>query len=206
MLPDYSVLLSIYKSESKKNLETSLDSILMQTYSPKEVIIVQDGPISTELMEEIQKFIIKSHFEVKVVKLTNNVGLGLALKEGTKHVSTDWIGRMDTDDIAIPTRFELQLSIASLHPDYAIIGGQVGEFQGTIENIVGYRKVPLTAKQIIKFSKYRNPFNHPTVIINRDKLNDVGGYESFKLFEDYYLWMKLLSKEFDVLNMDEILD
>lgn len=141
----------------------------------------------------------------KVVALNKNQGLGNALRIGTKYVSTNWIARMDTDDIAMPNRFELQLKEIEKNPQLAVIGGQVDEFEGSIDNIVGKRTVPCSQVDIYKFIKWRSPFNHPTVMINKTMLEKVGGYENKGKLEDYFLWTKIIAKGYAVRNLPQVL-
>jgi glycosyltransferase involved in cell wall biosynthesis len=124
--------------------------------------------------------------------LKNNVGLGQALNEGMKHCTYDYVMRMDTDDICQPTRFELQSVFMELNPDIDISGSCIREFIGDKNNIVSERKVPLTDKEIKKFARHKNPFNHMTVIFKKSSVQSVGGYQHHYLMEDYNLWLRLL--------------
>ena len=164
--PDFSVLMSVYYKERPDFFDLALNSINNQTLFPTEIVLVEDGPLTSELEQVIKKYKRIWRDKLKIIKLTKNSGLGVALQEGTKHISTEWIARMDTDDISVPNRFEIQLEEVKKHPNYAIIGGQVDEFVNSTKNIVGNRKVPLDKLDIYNFAKYRNPFNHPTVIKN----------------------------------------
>lgn len=112
---------------------------------------------------------------------------------------------MDADDFSLPDRFEKQLSLINRNPELAIIGGQVNEFSGNINNIVGQRVVPQSKHEIYDFVKWRSPFNHPTVIINKKVLVKVGGYKKFGNLEDYYLWARIIAGKYDVVNLSDFL-
>lgn len=202
--PNFSVLMSVYKNEKSTYLNASLKSIENQTVVPNEIILVEDGPLTKELYEVVDTHRNKFGEGFKVVVLKNQ-GLGNALRIGTKYVSTKWIARMDTDDIAVPNRFELQLREVEKNPQLAVIGGQVDEFEGSIDNIVGKRIVPCSQVDIYKFIKWRSPFNHPTVMINKTMLEKVGGYENKGKLEDYFLWAKILAKGYPVRNLSQVL-
>jgi glycosyltransferase involved in cell wall biosynthesis len=204
--PDFSVLMSVYSKEEASNLKIALKSIVEQTLPPKEIVIVHDGPISYQLQLVIDgiKQSISKQVMLKEVKLKENVGLGLALQAGTQAVETEWIARMDSDDVATPDRFKLQFNEILRNPNLAVIGGQIDEFDEKITNVIGRRMVPCSKSKIIKFAKYRSPFNHPTVIINKAKLNEVGGYVDFRNLEDYYLWVRFLFSDFEVFNVDRV--
>lgn len=203
--PNFSVLMSVYKNEKSAYLDASLKSIENQTVVPDEIILVEDGPLTKELYEIIDTHRNKFGEGFKVVVLNKNQGLGNALRIGTKYISTKWIARMDTDDIAVPNRFELQLREVEKNPKLAVIGGQVDEFEGSVENIVGKRTVPCSQVDIYKFIKWRSPFNHPTVMINKTMLEKVGGYENKGKLEDYFLWAKIIAKGYAVRNLPQVL-
>lgn len=203
--PAFSVLMSVYKNERPDYLLHSLESIQNQTVKPYEVILVQDGPISDSLNTVIE-IVEKKYKNLVNVKLTNNVGLGAALREGTKFITTNLVARMDSDDISLTNRFELQLNKLCKSPELAIVGGQVAEFKNDdINTIVGKRKVPQNDRDIKKFLKYRSPFNHPTVMIRKEVLEKVGGYKEIGNLEDYYLWARILSSGFKGNNLAETL-
>lgn len=203
--PPFSVLMSVYKNEKAQYLDASLKSIEDQSIIPNEIVLVEDGPLTKELYEIIDTHRIKFGEVFKVVVLNKNQGLGNALRIGTKYISTNWIARMDTDDIAVPNRFELQLREIEKNPQLAVIGGQVDEFEGSIDNIVGKRTVPCSQVDIYKFIKWRSPFNHPTVMINKTMLEKVGGYENKGKLEDYFLWTKIIAKGYAVRNLPQVL-
>lgn len=203
--PPFSVLMSVYKNERAQYLDASLKSIENQSIIPNEIVLVEDGPLTKGLYEIIDTHRIKFGEGFKVVVLNKNQGLGNALRIGTKYISTNWIARMDTDDIAVPNRFELQLREIEKNPQLAVIGGQVDEFEGSIDNIVGKRTVPCSQVDIYKFIKWRSPFNHPTVMINKTMLEKVGGYENKGKLEDYFLWAKIIAKGYAVRNLPQVL-
>lgn len=203
--PSFSVLMSVYKNEKAQYLDASLKSIEDQSIIPNEIVLVEDGPLTKELYEVVDTHRNKFGEGFKVVVLNKNQGLGNALRIGTKYVSTKWIARMDTDDIAVPNRFELQLREVEKNPQLAVIGGQVDEFEGSIDNIVGKRIVPCSQVDIYKFIKWRSPFNHPTVMINKKMLEKVGGYENKGKLEDYFLWAKIIAKGYAVRNLPQVL-
>lgn len=203
--PAFSVLMSVYKKDNPKFLDQALCSIEDQTVPPTEIVLVEDGQIHTALQEVINKHRANFVNDFKVIKLIRNQGLGLSLRLGTKFVSTDWIARMDSDDISVRNRFELQLDEIVKEPDLAVIGGQIQEFAGEPSNIVGYRKVPTSEERLRQFIKWRSPFNHPTVMLNKQILQRVGGYIPYGNLEDYYLWSRIIAQSFHIKNVNYVL-
>lgn len=197
--------MSVYKNEKSDYLDLSLKSIINQTLKPNEIVLVEDGPIPEKLEKIIMKYKAAFANDFKIIKSSQNQGLGASLRLGTKYVSTNWIARMDTDDYSVPDRFEKQLKVINERPNVAIVGGQVKEFSLELNNIVGQRHVPVNKKEIRDFTKWRSPFNHPTVIINKKALENVGGYVPFGNLEDYYLWARLVANNYDVKNISDVL-
>ena len=200
----FSVLLSLYHKESPLFLRQSLTSIFTQTLLPIEVVLVEDGPLTDELYAVIKEFT-SQHPELKVISLPTNRGLGKALNEGLKHCSYDLVARMDTDDIAKPDRFEKQLAIFLEHPEIDVVGAWIDEFEGGVSNVLSMRKVPEQHENILRFAKGRCPVNHPVVMFRKSAVLKAGGYKHFPLFEDYYLWVRMLMNGARFYNIQESL-
>ena len=203
--PPFSVLLSVYKKENPEFLDKALLSIENQTVLPKEIVLVEDGVLTSELEKVISEHKKRNIVSYIIVTTAQNNGLAAALRLGTKYVSTEWIARMDSDDYSVEDRFEKQLDVIKNDPDLVVVGGQIKEFATNINSIVGNRIVPTTEAEIKKFIKWRNPFNHPTVMIRKKILERVGGYIPFGNLEDYYLWVRIISSNYKVINIPDFL-
>ena len=199
-----SVLLSVYNKENPNYLVKSLDSIFSQTQSPVEVILVKDGPLNNEL-DGIIDLYVSQYPNLKVFPLVTNQGLGKALNEGLKHCSYDIVARMDTDDIAKPDRFEKQLAIFEKYSDIDVVGAWIDEFEDDISEVKSVRKLPELPDDIRQFAKRRNPINHPVVMFRKSAVLAAGGYQHFPLFEDYYLWIRMLMNGAKFYNIQESL-
>ncbi|HCF37875.1 MAG TPA: amylovoran biosynthesis protein AmsE [Thermosipho africanus] len=201
---EFSVLLSVYYKENPEYLKQSLDSIFYQSMKPTEVILVKDGTLTSELDHIINDYV-TTRKELKVVSLEENQGLGVALNQGLKLCSYELVARMDTDDIAKFNRFEKQLQQFELNPELDVIGSWIDEFIGNKDNIVTQRKVPEYHDQIYSFAKKRCPMNHPSVMFKKDAVLSAGNYQFFPLFEDYYLWVRMLKQGYKFYNIQESL-
>lgn len=200
----YSVLMTVYKNDNPQYFKLALESVLSQTVSPNEIVIVKDGQITNELQKVIDTIDNKS-IPIVQIQLKQNVGLGLALNEGIKKCKNELIARMDADDISLPDRCERQLELFFNEPKLDIVGSYVKEFSGEEDNIVGERKVPIKNADILKFAKKRDPFNHPTVMYKRSKVLKVGGYGNFRKNQDTDLWIKMLYNGCFAQNIDDYL-
>ncbi len=200
----FSVLCSLYFKESPKALRESLQSIFSQTLMPNEVVIVKDGPLTNELEEVLEEFV--SRFDIiKLVPLEKNVGLGAALNEGMKHCSYELIARMDTDDIAKSNRFEKQINKFKESPELDVVGAWIDEFEGESSNVLTVKRLPELHKDIFEHGKDRCPINHPVVMFKKTAVINSGGYKPFHLFEDYYLWVRMLINGAKFYNIQESL-
>lgn len=187
----FSVLMSVYRREKAENLRECLDSILCQTLLPSEVVLVEDGPLTAELYDTIKQYS-SSIPNFKVVPLTENGGLGNALSIGLDHCVFEIVARMDTDDVNYPTRFEEEINVMMAHPEIDVVGAWIEEFNDK-ENVERkLKKVPEFQDEIYRYGKQRNPINHPVVMFRKKAVKESGGYQTFPLFEDYYLWVRLL--------------
>lgn len=200
----FSVLLSVYIKEQATYLRESLNSIFNQTLLPTEVILVKDGPLTDELNQVIEEYTLKYPI-MKLISLSKNQGLGKALNEGLKHCSYELVARMDTDDIAKPTRFEKQIAIFENHPEIDVAGAWIDEFEGNPNNIISTRKLPENHTDIYSFAKKRCPVNHPVVMFRKSAVIAAGGYQHFPLFEDYDLWIRMLKNGSRFYNIPESL-
>lgn len=200
----FSVLLSIYYKESPEFLQECFNSILSQTLQPNEIILVKDGPITNELESVITEYASLMPM-LKIIPLTENQGLGKALNEGLKHCSYDIVARMDTDDICKPDRFEKQISIFKTNHDIDIVSSWIEEFEENTSNILSVRKLPETHSEIYAYGKKRCPINHPVVMFKKKAVLAAGGYMHLPLFEDYYLWIRMLVNGAKFYNIQESL-
>lgn len=201
-MQSFSVLLSLYYKENASFLRQSLESVFAQTLSPTEVILVEDGSLTSELYAVVQEF--ESRYpELKVIPLPTNQGLGKALNEGLKHCTYDIVARMDTDDVAKPDRFEKQMTVFKEHPEIDVVGAWIDEFEGEILNVLSVRKVPEWHGDILRFAPSRCPVNHPVVMFRKSAVQKAGGYKHFPLFEDYYLWVRMLMNGARFYNIQE---
>lgn len=204
MKNDFSVLMSVYYKEKVENLILAIDSIINQTLKPKEFIIVLDGKLGEDLDNCLSNYE-KKYDYIKLIRLEKNLGLGKALNEGMKYCNYEYIARMDSDDISLPSRFENQMDYLIEHQDIDVLGGNIMEFDSLTNEDISLRKVPYTDEDIKKFAKKRNPMNHVTVIFKKESVIECGGYLDCPYFEDYYLWIRMMKNNKKFMNLDQTL-
>ena len=200
----FSVLMAVYKKEQPLFFKEALRSVFEQSLIPNEVVLVKDGPLTEELEQIIVDFSSKNE-QLKVITLEKNQGLGEALRIGLNACSFDLVARMDSDDICKPYRFEKQIAFLKEHKEITIVGSWIEEFSDCKEEIEAIRELPQEAKKLKIFMKWRNPFNHMTVMFRKKDILAVGGYQPFYLLEDYYLWNRLANANYYFANIGESL-
>lgn len=202
----FSILLSLYYKESPLALDQCFFSIWKkQTIQPYEIVLVLDGSIGEELNQCVLKWQKIVGESLKVIPLSQNVGLGKALNEGLKHCSNEWVLRMDTDDICKADRFEKQIQFIKENPDIVLFGGQILEFDQTPNDSTAIKSVPSTHVDIKKFAQKRCPFNHMTVAYKKSIILALGGYRHHLFMEDYNLWLRVIGAGYTVANLPDVI-
>jgi len=198
----FSVLISVYNKEHPDLLKSALQSIWdNQSLKPSEIVIVKDGKLKSKLEDTLRHFAERA--PVKFVVLKKHKGLGLALAEGIKQCSNEIIARMDADDISLPHRFSSQIDFLNKNPDISLLSSNILEFSDNPGNPQSSRKVPDSHSKIIKFAKSRSPVNHMAVMFKKSAVLDAGNYQKFDIYEDYYLWARMLNKGYRAANIKD---
>jgi glycosyltransferase involved in cell wall biosynthesis len=201
-----SVLISLFEKENAAYFERAMQSIWDdQTRRPDEIVLIEDGPLTSELYLAVSCWKEKLKDILVLVILKENVGLAKALNEGIKHCTGDYIARMDTDDISLPQRFELQENFLDIHPDVFVAGSSMIEMdeQG---NFLNERVMPLSFEEIKKNLPKTSSVIHPTVVF-RKVIFDAGLFysEKYRRYQDIELWFRIISAGYKISNMPDIL-
>ncbi len=184
-MPKLTVLMSVYNDE--KYLQESIDSILNQTFTEFEFLIINDG--STDNSFNILKENAEKDPRIKIIINEENIGLIASLNKGLELASCDLIARMDSDDIAIASRLEVQYQFMIENPNISVCGGGF-IYQEEPNRINIY---PETHTDIVISSLYDCSLAHPTVIYRKTDILSIGGYDKEDLYaEDYGLWVNLI--------------
>jgi len=187
-----SCLGSIYRNTDPLQLRLSVLSLMASNIRPSQFVLVVDGPITESLELELSYYCDRPMFSI--CRLSQNLGLGPALRAGLDHCLHDVVCRFDTDDISDPSRistiYKLFFSRDMLHVD--VMSSPVIEFIESKSKMVTARlkSVPLDPFKIRDYLFFRNTVNHPAVAFRKSSIARVGSYENIRFFEDYYLWLK----------------
>ena len=185
------VLMPVF--DSGKYLEKSVSSILNQTFSDFEFLIINDGSTDDSL-DILSKF---SDRRIRIESNDCNRGLIYTLNRGVELAQGQYIARMDSDDIAHPKRLELQMNFLLKHLDVVMCGASHIGFNG-----VSKRKqyFPLDYEDIKAEALFNSPFSHPLVIIKSSVMKQFHYDEQFIYAEDYFLWQQIIPK-YKVVNL-----
>lgn len=197
----FSVSMCVYGGDDPTWFAAAVDSVVNQTVVPDEIVIVVDGPVPPALDAVIGGYEQQPLF--KVIRLAENRGHGEARRVGLQHCTHSLIALMDADDLSRPDRFEKQLAL--LDGDVAIVGGQITEFIGTPDYVVGKRIVPTADADIKAYMQKRCPMNQVTVMFRKAAVEQVGGYIDWYCEEDYYLWLRMHLAGMTFANLPDVL-
>jgi hypothetical protein len=182
------VLLSVYNDHSR--LGRAIESILAQTFRSFDLLIVDDG--STDRSNEVAATYAARDSRVRILSLPVNVGLSAALQAGLKETSADFVARMDSDDIAHPTRLALQLAHME-NEGLDVLGAAQDRGKGWIFN--NLKPQTRNHAAIVRALPHHNVFIHPSVIFRVATVHASGGYDPrFNLAQDYDLWLRLIGQ------------
>jgi glycosyltransferase involved in cell wall biosynthesis len=182
-----SVIMAVYNGE--KYLKEAIDSILNQTFSDFEFLIVNDA--STDSTS-----IILSQYSdprIRIIDNESNKGLTYSLNLMLTQSRGDYLARIDADDIALPNRLEIQSGFMEMHPEVGICGSFVESFiQGTNKKQIV--RFPETDAGIRAFAFFQSPFCHPSTMFRKEILDKYALQYSplYIKSEDYALWVELL--------------
>jgi glycosyltransferase involved in cell wall biosynthesis len=188
--PKVSVLIPAYNAES--TVEAALASILRQTFADFEVVVVNDG--STDSTPAILRAIARHDSRVRVIDAPRG-GIINALNTGIAECRGDLIARMDADDISHPRRLEMQVALMDAHPEVGVCSCLVRMFPRAklLGGLVRYEQwlnSLMTHEQIARDMFVESPVAHPSAMVRREELIEVGGYQERGWAEDYDLWLR----------------
>ena len=187
-------------------LRESIDSILNQTYSNIEVIIVDDGSTDDSVS------VIESYTDerIKLVRNPENIGLTKSLNIALRHCKGEFVARMDSDDICLPERFEKQVKFLKEHKEAIVCGTGaqlIGDWKKDHSREFIFRNIPVKEelKVFLLFGNYPN-IVHPSAMFVYQKLldNKLSYNENYIYAQDYRMWVSC-SDYGECINLNEVL-
>lgn len=190
-----SVIMPVYNVNGEW-LREAIDSILNQTYTNYEFIIIDDG--STNDTPEILTEYAQKDSRIKIIN-GEHKGISNALNKGLEVAQGEFIARMDGDDISLPERFEKQINYLKQNPDIGIVGCNIVLFPK--EKFMTYQE-NVGVLDVLRYC----PVAHPTVMMRNKMLtrHQLKYNEEYKTAEDYELWSRAV-KYIKISNINEVL-
>lgn len=189
-----SVLLPAYNAE--KYLAEAIESVLSQTYTRFEFIIINDG--STDSTEQI----INSFNDTRICYIKNetNIGLIATLNKGIALAKGKYLMRMDADDICFPLRMEKQVLFLNQNPEYGICGCNYIEFDNSHKKLL---KTSADHDEIYATMLFNSSVVHPSLMIRLETIKNLTVIfdSNYPHAEDYELWSRLIAQcKFSSIN------
>ena len=187
-IPLVSVLMPAYNAE--KYISAAIGSVLDQSFTDFELIIVNDG--SADDTEKI----IRSFPDERITLVNReNGGVAAALNTGLEKARGKYIARFDADDICYPDRLAVQFAFMEANPGYILIGSNADYITEGGDFIYHHHCFAYTNEDLSERIHFYCPFIHSSVMYKREEVWQMGGYNTMAhTFEDYFLWVHLISK------------
>jgi len=194
-----SLVLPVYNGS--QYLREAIDSILSQSFSDFEAIIIDDG--STDDSTSI----VTSYTDPRIRFYTQkNHGLAATLNRGISLAKGDYIARQDQDDVSLPKRLSMQAAFLDAHTDYGMVGTWASIWEET-KPTERFHKHPADNLSLKFDLLFDNAFVHSSLMIRKTVFSEVGAYctdPERQPPEDYELWSRV-ARKFRVANIPEVL-
>jgi glycosyltransferase involved in cell wall biosynthesis len=192
------VLLPVYNAGPP--LRRAIESILGQDSPDFEFLIIDDR--SSDGSPSIIREYAARDSRIRAVYHDSNLGLSTTLNEGLRLATYDLVARMDQDDESLPSRLRVQLEFMAAHSEVAVAGSFVYHM-GARQRYDRLVTFPTESRDIQERLVRENALYHPSVIMRRDKILELGGYrDEFKNAEDYDLWLRA-SRRYELAMIPE---
>ena len=182
-----SVLMSVFNEELSQ-ISLAVDSILNQTFSDFELIIVNDNPKNDEMKKYLEDLKNKDN-RIVIHHNEKNIGLAMSMNTAAKLAKGDVLARMDADDISDITRFEKEYElIKSGKYDVVATGFHYIDENGDKLNLnIRY----YSDRGLNKLLPQGNTLHHPTIMFTKEIFDKAGAYRDFPCAQDYDLWLRM---------------
>lgn len=200
--PIVSVLLAV--RNGGEHVESAIDSVLSQVFSFYELIVVDDG--STDDTSKILCGLADNVERMRIIKNEGSVGLTRSLNIALAASCGMYVARIDHDDVWSPEKLKKQLAFLEVHPEVGLLGTAYKEMSMDGLSMRDPLLPFCQSDSEIRRALYQyNPFFHSSIVVRRDLLLSVGGYnERFIYAQDYELWVRLLCHS-QAANLPEVL-
>lgn len=198
-MPTVSILMSVYNGE--RYLLSAVESVLGQTFSNWEFIIINDA--STDTSASILNRYAQKDKRFKIITNVVNLGLTKSLNVGLSHCSGQFIARLDVDDCWSEEKLQKQIDYLNAHPAISVCGSQ-GWYLSDNGDRIGEKNLPLSSAAIKTKLLFNNQLIHSSWLARASALKEMNGYNpEFKYSQDYELLLRLAGAGHSLGNVSE---
>ncbi len=198
-VPKVSVLIPAYNAE--KYLGEAIDSILNQTFTDFECIIIDD--CSTDSTWKIIQKYAKKDSRIVGVKNEKNLGIAGNLNKAISLSKGKYLARMDADDWTYPERFEKQVSFLDSNLEVGIVGGAMEVYNESLDQVLYARSYYADDTSLRKYIFKQSPFSHPCIMYRKEVIQDNIYNDKLSPTEDYDFYFRV-GKRYKFANLSDI--
>ena len=202
-VPQVSLVMSVFNGQPY--LGAAVDSILAQTWRDFEFIVIDDG--STDDSGSLLRRYAESDARVVIITNERNLGLTPSLNLGLRRARGAYMARQDADDLSSPERLACQVAFLDAHPTVGVVGtlSQVIDAEGQVVEGTNYHSALIGNLELKEQLLHDNPICHGSVLMRRELVIAVGGYdETIETTQDYDLWLRL-AEVTEFANLEAVL-
>ncbi|HMG74027.1 MAG TPA: glycosyltransferase [Pyrinomonadaceae bacterium] len=202
---EISILMPVFDTAAAY-LAECWESIRTQTFREWELVLVDDGSRAAETIAEIDR--IAGDPRVVLIRLDENQGIAHALNVGLSRCRGKLVARMDADDKMMPTRLQRQFAYLRTHSDVTVLGTQLQGIEWETDELHPPTKHPeQVTDEYIKHQRNTSEIwflNHPTVMLRRREVMNLGGYPMYRVAQDLGLWLKVIKAGLKIHNLPTV--
>lgn len=202
---EISILMPVFDTPAAY-LAECWESIKAQTFREWELVLVDDGSRAAKTIAEIDR--IASDPRVVLIRLDENQGIAPALNVGLSRCRAKLVARMDSDDKMMPTRLERQFAYLQSHSDVTIVGTQLQSIDWETDRLLAPTEHPeQVTDEFIQHQRNTSEIwflNHPTVMLRRHEVMNLGGYPTYRVAQDLGLWLKVVKAGLKIHNLPTV--
>jgi glycosyltransferase involved in cell wall biosynthesis len=203
---EISILMPVFDTQPAY-LAECWESIRAQTLREWELVLVDDGSRATQTIAEIDR--IARDPRVVLIRLDENQGIARALNLGLSLCRANLVARMDSDDTMLPTRLERQFVYMQAHSDVTVLGTQIQAIDWETDRpIFEPTKHPeQITEDYLNHQRINSEIfflNHPSVMLRRSEVINLGGYPKYRVAQDLGLWLKVVMAGLKIHNLPTV--